>query len=763
RPQGSRMANLSIIEFDSLPGNQATVTMRFDKPVEFDVRQSANLYMLTVIVTTDTTMVATEPPPDLTPDVSAPVTGAAAIATARGESRRVRQPDPDPAEKFVIRLADLEAVAFESRRFLEQFDEYVVYSNEVTLDQRHWTELRLGFFETEQDVHEVLAQLKAHFPAAWVSLAGRDEQLRAENRRLPMLPPDSVPESQEPVVVASQNVRAEASMPEERITSLMIDARAAMLQADYAQSIRIYSRLLEEPGGTHRREAREFLGVARQKNGQVAHAKAEFEAYLQEFPDGTNANRVRQRLAALSDIPLQARMAARAESADARQPQWDFYGGVSQFYLRGVDLTSDDEADVLAQSALLSQADFVVKRRGERFDLVARGNLSFLYDFDEDDQESQALVSYAYLDITDNDLDWNARLGRQTRHRGGHLGRFDGAHVSYGLLDNVAVNVSAGFPIDSPRFVATLDHYFYGASVEVSNLYDSWDFGAFTNFRNVDGISDRQAVGADLQYHTSKFNVVGLVDYDVSYNVLNLGLITGSWRFNDRITVNGRYQGGTTPFLTTRNALIGQPVRTIDALLDTYTESQIRTLARNRTAQTLSGSAGVTADITERWQINADFSYYEHGYTLSSGGVEGMRASGPQYIVSGHLLGSSVVKAGDAMILGYRHFESRDTDYNTIYLDARLPFGEGLRINPRIALTSRASNRSSIGPSDEWIANPMLRVLYRWRQRYRIEFEIGGQWANKEFDLANPSPLAPDGSFESSAYYMRLGYWVDFR
>jgi hypothetical protein len=364
--------------------------------------------------------------------------------------------------------------------------------------------------------------------------------------------------------------------------------------------------------------------------------------------------------------------------------------------------------------------------------------------------------------VIDNKLDLNARLGRQTRHRGGVLGRFDGAHISYGLLSNLAVNVTAGFPVDSPRFRPTFDHYFYGASVELSNFADAWNFGLFTNLQTVDGISDRQAFGADVQYHSSRLNVVGLLDYDASYQVLNNGLITGTWRINDRLTINGRYQGGASPFLTTRNALIGQPVNTIEALLDDYSEGQVRRLARNRTAEIRSGSGGLTADLTERWQINADVSYNEYGSTVASGGVESLPATGPQYLYSGHLLGSSVLKAGDSLILGYRHMQSRDSVFNTIVLDARFPFGDGLRINPRIAVTRRTSDRGVAGEMRQWVANPMLRVLYRWRQRYRIEFEVGGQWSDQEFEDGDLSPLAPDGSIESSAYYLRLGYWVDF-
>jgi hypothetical protein len=107
----------------------------------------------------------------------------------------------------------------------------------VTLDQRSWTEVRLGFFDTEQDVQAVLSGLRPHFPSAWVSLASASEQTLATARQLPILvePPAAIAET--PVVAAASVVANSTAMPDERVRTQKIDARAAMLQADYAHSI----------------------------------------------------------------------------------------------------------------------------------------------------------------------------------------------------------------------------------------------------------------------------------------------------------------------------------------------------------------------------------------------------------------------------------------------------------------------------------------------------------------------------------------------
>ena len=154
--------------------------------------------------------------------------------------------------------------------------------------------------------------------------------------------------------------------------------------------------------------------------------------------------------------------------------------------------------------------------------------------------------------------------------------------------------------------------------------------------------------------------------------------------------------------------------------------------------------------------------YNEYGSTVASGGVAGFPATGPIYDWNVHLLGASILKTADSVNLGYRRHESRRDDSNTVFADIRFPVGSGLRINPRLAVTRQQRFRSGLGEAEQWVVDPMLRIVYRWRQRYRVEFEMGGRWSDEEIP---PDPLLPPAeieSIETSAYYLHLGYWMDF-
>lgn len=754
RPVGSQMAKLHEIEFDRGVNNDVVLMLRFDSAVGFDVIQTNNRYMLTVEVDTSRAPVAAAPAPPPQGQLAAPVPPPADRDVA--PTRQVPRTAPTDRDRFAIRVAVLPASGEVDASPLRRFDAGVVYTNEIVVGERRWAELRLGFFDTEAGAEEALALIADDFADAWITVANVEEQRRAREHVLPADPGDV---RNTPPAASRIDVRPEPTLAPGQVDAMMTDARDAHLRGEYDESIRIYRRLLQEPAGEHRRSAREFLGVAFEKSGRDDEARAEYDAYLAEFPDDADTRRVRQRLAAIS-IVARAPAPARVGIEDGRA--WEIFGGGSQYYLRGVNAADGSDADFIAQSAILSQAYVHAQRRGERFDVVSRLNAGYLKDLVENGTGDQALVSDAWVDVTDTKTEVSARIGRQRQQSGGILGRFDGVHADYRLRPDVVVSLNAGFPVDSPRFRATADHYFYGASVALANFADAWDFSLFANQQVVDGILDRRALGAEAQYHSDGLNVVGLLDYDASFNVINTALVTGNWRVFDRLTVHGRFRGGAAPFLTTRNAIIGQPVNTVRELFPTYSEGQIRRLARNRTAEERAGAAGLTAAISTRLQFKADVAYSEYSATVASGNVDAIPASGPQYSWGGQVIASGFLNSRYVFILGYRHDEARSVDGDTVWFDWRLPIGDAWRLQTRLAVINRVADQDPAGDIDQWIARPVVRLAYRAARRFSIELEAGGQWMTREFPAALAPPLTPGNEFDVSDYYLQLGYTVDF-
>ena len=90
-----------------------------------------------------------------------------------------------------------------------------------------------------------------------------------------------------------------ASIGLDQIDQLMDDARRAMVAGEISRAVQIYTKVLRAPNHDRHAQAQEYLALAREKNGQTAHAKAEYQRYLSLYPDNEGTARVSQRLAAL--------------------------------------------------------------------------------------------------------------------------------------------------------------------------------------------------------------------------------------------------------------------------------------------------------------------------------------------------------------------------------------------------------------------------------------------------------------------------------
>ena len=94
------------------------------------------------------------------------------------------------------------------------------------------------------------------------------------------LPPEALPA--DPANATSVDTEAAA---------LLADARAAIIAQELDRAVQLLTDLQGMPANASSAEAQELLGVVRERNGQLAHAKAEYEIYLAKYPDGPGAER----------------------------------------------------------------------------------------------------------------------------------------------------------------------------------------------------------------------------------------------------------------------------------------------------------------------------------------------------------------------------------------------------------------------------------------------------------------------------------------
>jgi len=553
-------------------------------------------------------------------------------------------------------------------------------------------------------------------------------------------------------------------VPDSKAEEWMAQGRQAMTANDYAQAIRVFTKVLQHPGHKYLPEAKELLGLARERNKQLAHARAEYEEYLRLYPQGEGAQRVRQRLDALLTAREPGKEKLRATKGGGVQAAaggMTVNGSLSQYYRR--DMTNTDQTGtVTTQSSLINYLDIGTRSRGERYDLRSQFTGSYIYDFlpnasGDDSNNSGVSVSSLYVDASDRAHQLSTRVGRQTRSNGGVLGRFDGGLFTVGVMPKWKLNAVAGAPVDlSANNTVQTNHTLYGMSLDGSGLAEHWDTSVFAIHQTVDGITDRTAVGSELRYFTARSSVFTLVDYDVSYSLLNTVLSQANWQFESGAGLNLALDYRLSPTLTTTNALQGQPFTTVEDLLDSLSgdESQLRQLAEDRTARSKTATLGGNVPLNQQLQLTGDFTLSNLGSMPASPTapvpVDAVEGTGNEYIYSVQLIGSSLLKEGDVSILGVSYYDAKDSKTTSLTLNTRYPATNDWRINPRLRIDYKTSDTGG----DSVSYKPQLRTDYRLGKKITFELEGGVEWDDQRED---GTTVAQD----TEIYYFNIGYrWI---
>jgi tetratricopeptide (TPR) repeat protein len=750
RPESGRLAHLTELEYESLGLGDNLLIFHFDRPVDYRISQRGDLRTieLRVRVGNDVVQQATPVPAEPTPRLTDPATRAApppAPASDRAPIRsRVRAPFVVP--DYVINLQSTrEPVGSTLAAGIPVPQGQHLYVSTATIAGVTWYRLRLGFFAGEDEASAALMGLAASFPRAWIGRAEPNEVQTAASLAIESGGGIAARPKTEVAATPATTVAGAALSPE-RIQELRAEARTALIAADYETAIRDYTRLLEEPGD-QRAEARENLGIAREKNGQASRAAAEYRQFLAEYPESEAAPRVRQRLNNLVVGTSPERL--RGEQAETRR--WDVTTGLSQYYYRNIDRFDQNQPELTTFSGLLTDLDVTVRHRGESVNMLGRLSINDLHDMlgeTKGGTGDRQRTSYAYYDVADAQNDWSVRVGRQSLHNWGVLGRFDGVHGAYQLGDQRRLHVMIGYPVESTLNGIKTDREFIGAAVDFDHVVGRWGFSPYVQSQKVDGIGDRQAVGFEARYFDDTRSLTTMIDYDTLYGELNTALMFGTWRLKNRVTLTGLYDERKS--ISTHNALIGQPLSTIDELLLTWTPDEIRQIARDRTATSRTTTFGMSMPLGERLQLNADVMTLDIGSSVDSAGVPAVPGTGQQIYYSGTLVASALFGHRDVNVLNLRHGEAPDFTTTLLTWDTRLPIGNRLRINPRLRLGVWESTQTGVHRET---VTPSLRLLWNAPRRYRLEVELGQENITR-------TSSAPE--LDSTGKFLNLGYRADF-
>ncbi|MBK7949222.1 MAG: tetratricopeptide repeat protein [Deltaproteobacteria bacterium] len=574
----------------------------------------------------------------------------------------------------------------------------------------------------------------------------RSLRIRVQSKN-PMPSTPSADSKQQAETRASESDELSNLDPEDPAMKLLSEARRSLRDGDADRATALLNRILELPPESVdvriRMNARELLGLTFERRAQLANARAEYEAYLREFPDGGGATRVAQRLDALLTAASEPRKKLKPVTVrrQGRGVDADVYGMLASRYYRSDAIVAEQDGYPL-RSDIFSDAN--VAGRLETEDWRVRGDFFGSYDYDlSEGRSNDVLIRALSVEVEDRKRGIDMTLGRQRRSDSGVLGRFDGLRVTSRLGSRFEIAALAGLPVQSLRdTLPNTDKIFAGGSVTGRDLgIEGFEGQLFLIGQEAYGKTDRVGLGGEFRYSRSNSFSVLYLDYDPYFNSLNTALVTSTIPVSQDLSVLVQAERRNTPILTTSNALIGQLEDDLSELGNTYSDSEIKQLAEDRTFVLYSGMTGFTHQTTQDLQIAGDVTVYYLEGTPASGNVPESDSSGPDFSTSLQATVNDWLLEGGAVTVGARYFESDAARALGLTTAGRVPLFGNLRVHPRALLEYRDSSfegeRIRMAPSLEFIWQP---------SSFWIDLEVGLDWTK---------PLA--GGISSEL----LGHWVD--
>jgi tetratricopeptide (TPR) repeat protein len=589
--------------------------------------------------------------------------------------------------------------------------------------------LQLGFFASAAEAESARGLLLAVYPKAGVRQASPQERDESSRTVVAMpsvaaTPASSSAKTALPLTSVRDDVDSQAS-------DLLERSRAALTRGDNAAAIQLLTQLLQLPPNRHSQDAQELIGLAHERNGEIAKAKREYLLCLKLYPDWPGAERVRQRLADLETAPTtKTLVAAKKKEVSVTTA----YGSLSQYYYRGnsrAEITQTvgpvlDQTTLTAldQSALISNLDITGRFRSGDYDnrVVIRDSyaLNFL-----PNTENENRLYAAYAEVRNKLYDYSGRLGRQPGNSGGVLGRFDGVSLGYSISPKWRVNVVAGEPVEFNPINS--DKQFWGTSLDLGTFAEHWNGSTYYVNQTVDGIIDRQAVGAELRYFDPRSSLLSLLDYDVSYGVLNIALLQGTLQVGSKTSLNLLIDHRLAPVMQTSNALINEANTSISSFLQQgMTEEQLRAQAEARTPTADLIMIGATYNINSIWQLGGDIKRYNISGTPANGTppatpIAAVPDTGNVYVYTLQGIATGLLTKRDVTVLSLSYLTSDTYDGESIAINNRTLLQDKWTLDLSLRYYQQKDNLGT----DLTRLTPIMRVGYRWRDQITFEFEAG--------------------------------------
>ena len=529
---------------------------------------------------------------------------------------------------------------------------------------------------------------------------------------------------------------------EAKANGLLDIARAASAKGDHALALDTINEVLNLPTNSQTPAAQEMAGVSRLAMGDRRRAKVEFELYLELYPNGAQAARVREQLARLSADAADRSAPAAIAPVEVQPPRRETStnGSASIYYFGGNGkVRSQDFQDSplsglpeVAGEPLLSSeksrqvyTDLDAGYRSRDADKEVKVGFRDAYINDlERPSRSRNRLTAAYVDYKSFVDHYDFRLGRQSPRGGGVVGRFDGVRAGYNLSRNLRFGAVAGEPSDA---LFDTQRRFYGVSVDADSLLPNFGAGVYAIQQTIDGEIDRRAVGLEMRYFAGGASIFSQFDYDTLIGGLNIASVQANWVGENGTSVNALYDRRALTMLALGNSLTFlDPVdpilaMTIQDKLRTNTIESLRSNVKATTPYVTQASLGMTRPVSDSFKLSGNAQLTNIGAIPAVPGVlgfeQGRAATGDTHTYSLSLIGLNLISARDTHVLTFSVIDGPTLNGYLLSYNNSTFLSQSWQLEP--SLQYFRNTLSGGATSERW--SPGLRLTYRAMKRLTLE------------------------------------------
>jgi tetratricopeptide (TPR) repeat protein len=564
----------------------------------------------------------------------------------------------------------------------------------------------------------------------------------------PVIKPESVPM---PVAVAGVLAPGEV---EGKAKQLIDSARDAIKNDQVETAIEILNQLLNLPPNKQSQDAQRLIGEAREANGDIAKARAEYELYLKIYPDAKDVNQVQSRLARLP-TERKEKVERKAVKKIVKEDM-TFYGSLSQSYYHGVSHTDATENginqtfDTTDQSTLISSLDLTGRKRTEKTDTRIAFRDDYRANFLSNSKNDNRLSTF-YVEQSARDRSYLYRLGRQSGVAGGVPGRFDGAWAGYSPNPVWRLNAVVGTPVE--LFGSDIERKtFAGVSVDLTRLPEQWSGSGYFIAQRVGKVMDRQAFGMEAHYFDAQRNYLGLLEYDRLFKAVDIAMFQGNWSNDagDNYTLLADHR--KAPSLQITNALPGQTVPTIAEALTQpgVTQESLRDDAKALTPTSNLFMVGMTRPFSSRFRLGGDFRITNTSGTDAAGMAPALPGTGNIYIISAQAIGNNLLFENDLGLVTASLVHAPTYNGQSLVFNQVESYREHFRMDFSLQLYRQ---NDSFGVHQTRIT-PSLKLSYRMNETVSFDGEGG-------IENTHDSGATKDAKITRKYFY--IGYRWEFR